>query len=124
VLQNLKELDFAPSVQMQQVPPDFFLLDETKAEEDPDVRMSRTYSFAFPVLSLFSLLLTFCCPFCNTEKELDKLVVKPVRLFSFPLSFFFIDSLPPSSFFFFALLLFLPVFRTKYMAMRKIKMWT
>jgi len=41
VLQNLGEIDFAPSVQMQQVPPDFYLLDDLlEDDEDPDIRVS------------------------------------------------------------------------------------
>lgn len=42
LLQNLSLIEHAPSVQMQQVPPDFFLLDESLAEDqkDPNVRIS------------------------------------------------------------------------------------
>ena len=42
LLQNLSLIEHAPSVQMQQVPPDFYLLDETLADDkaDPNVRMS------------------------------------------------------------------------------------
>lgn len=43
LLQNLSLIEHAPSVQMQQVPPDFFLLDSSLAEDksDPNVRMSQ-----------------------------------------------------------------------------------
>jgi len=40
VLQNLSYLEHAPSVQMQQVPPDFYSL-EDMSEPDPDVRISQ-----------------------------------------------------------------------------------
>ncbi len=42
ILQNLSLIEHAPSVQMQQVPPDFYLLDDKSAEDrsDPDVRIS------------------------------------------------------------------------------------
>lgn len=45
ILQNLSAIEHAPSVQMQQVPPDFFLMDERHGgaiddRADPDVRMS------------------------------------------------------------------------------------
>jgi histone deacetylase 1/2 len=44
LLQNLSLIEHAPSVQMQQVPPDFYLLDDKLSAEqdraDPDVRMS------------------------------------------------------------------------------------
>jgi len=40
VLQNLSYLEHAPSVQMQQVPPDFYSLEDI-SEPDPDVRISQ-----------------------------------------------------------------------------------
>src|SRR4051812_37391878 len=42
LLQNLSLIEHAPSVQMQQVPPDFYLLDANLHEDraDPNVRMS------------------------------------------------------------------------------------
>jgi histone deacetylase 1/2 len=42
LLQNLSLIEHAPSVQMQQVPPDFYLLDDNAHEDkaDPNVRMS------------------------------------------------------------------------------------
>jgi len=40
VLQNLSQLEHAPSVQMHVVPPDLFLLDDPD-EPDPDVRLSQ-----------------------------------------------------------------------------------
>lgn len=42
LLQNLSLIEHAPSVQMQQVPPDFYLLDDGIHEDrvDPNVRMS------------------------------------------------------------------------------------
>lgn len=53
VLQNLKELEFAPSVQMQQVPPDLFLMDDPN-EPNPDVRISRTFYLCVVLLLLLS----------------------------------------------------------------------
>lgn len=42
ILANLQELDCAPSVQMHQVPPDFFLMDKFGDEGmDPDVRVAE-----------------------------------------------------------------------------------
>ena len=42
ILQSLSLIEHAPSVQMQQVPPDFFLLDDKLHEDkaDPNVRIS------------------------------------------------------------------------------------
>lgn len=39
-LQNLKMLEFAPSVQMFQIPPDFLLEEFDYNEEDPEIRFS------------------------------------------------------------------------------------
>jgi hypothetical protein len=40
VLMDLSQLEHAPSVQMQQIPPDIFLMEDLH-EEDPDVRISQ-----------------------------------------------------------------------------------
>lgn len=40
VLMDLSAIEHAPSVQMQQVPPDMFLMEDLR-EEDPDIRMSQ-----------------------------------------------------------------------------------
>jgi len=57
VLQNLSQLDHAPSVQMQQVPPDLLTLDDpTEDQADPDVRIS--------------------------QKEEDKMVIKETEFYS------------------------------------------
>ena len=46
VLQNLSQIEHAPSVQMQKVPPDWYLLEasELENERDPDVRISQSAS--------------------------------------------------------------------------------
>lgn len=41
VLQNLSHLEHAPSVQMNEIPPDFFLTEEYE-EIDPDIRISQS----------------------------------------------------------------------------------
>lgn len=55
VLQNLSQIDHAPSVQMQEVPPDMYLMTESFKEENADER--------------------------NTEEELDKRVEKENELY-------------------------------------------
>lgn len=44
ILQNLSLIEHAPSVQLQQVPPDYYLVDQSLAADkaDPDVRMSQS----------------------------------------------------------------------------------
>ncbi len=41
LLQMLSELEHSPSVQMHQVPPDFYLRDDSDDDKDPDVRISQ-----------------------------------------------------------------------------------
>eukprot|EP00002_Diphylleia_rotans_P020684 TRINITY_DN4009_c0_g1_i1.p1 TRINITY_DN4009_c0_g1~~TRINITY_DN4009_c0_g1_i1.p1 ORF type:complete len:421 (+),score=73.08 TRINITY_DN4009_c0_g1_i1:78-1340(+) len=41
VMENLRNIDFAPSVQMQEVPPDMNYWDDNGDEEDPEVRVSE-----------------------------------------------------------------------------------
>jgi histone deacetylase 1/2 len=44
ILQNLSSIDHAPSVQMQEIPPDMYLMPEEDQDADPDVRISQAQS--------------------------------------------------------------------------------
>ncbi|KAH9611276.1 hypothetical protein KSS87_008949 [Heliosperma pusillum] len=41
VMENLRSIQHAPNVQMQEVPPDFYIPDFDENEEDPDVRITQ-----------------------------------------------------------------------------------
>ncbi|KAK9734534.1 hypothetical protein RND81_04G146300 [Saponaria officinalis] len=41
VMENLRHIQHAPSVQMQEVPPDFYIPDLEEKEDNPDVRINR-----------------------------------------------------------------------------------
>ncbi|CAJ0746931.1 17583_t:CDS:2, partial [Entrophospora sp. SA101] len=41
VFENLRNLNFAPSVPLQYVPPSIYDTDYEEEEEDPDIRMSQ-----------------------------------------------------------------------------------
>ncbi len=57
IIENLRSVQHAPSVQMQDVPRDMYSDDEE--EDDPDVRVSGMSFNSYSFILTFSIFLTF-----------------------------------------------------------------